>query len=593
MKENYLSNNNEDNNNINENEEENKEEEEPEIDEDNNDNPEDSILFCHDRFCTSIPEIYFDENSSLVYLFCNRNKKKEKHKYCLNINEYLKNNNLLSNTKLKKIEKNKKDLDDNIIKDIEGMINKIKHQKKHLEKITNVFNDLIRNIVDDYTFLLQNKLSSLIFQKKIINTYINCPEDINAIKNFQSLSNYMNNISISTFLELEKCSKTEINNNNKEKEKRDNITNIKDTLKRVSNLSNIFNYFSNTSHKLMSVNNNILDRDINRINNMIVLKNGNLCISSDLSVFAIYNLNKDNQRYEQISEIIPIKNCSINYITQLSNELLVCCSKKLIIGELTDEDTKYNIIQTMDEFDNYSTVKVIELSNNYLATYDRGFQINIFTPVYNGDNNNIEYQLIFKRINKGEQLCSLLALPQNDINDVQYVSTSNYHYTTGKNCVKFYSSKKDYQCFDTIYDLSCSDFVNSLIMINKKILAIGIRNSYHFGTSNSNENGIVLIDIKFRQVVTFIESEFPTAMYKLSNDLFVIACNKSNDETDSLVPQKKINFYYIDEDFGSKDNLTYISSINSGTKEFVSSIAECHYYGKLIVSGNSTVRGFQ
>ena len=30
-------------------------------------NFEDSILFCHDRFCTSIPEIYFDENSSLVY----------------------------------------------------------------------------------------------------------------------------------------------------------------------------------------------------------------------------------------------------------------------------------------------------------------------------------------------------------------------------------------------------------------------------------------------------------------------------------------------------------------------------------------------
>ena len=81
-------------------------------------------------------------------------------------------------------------------------------------------------------------------------------------------------------------------------------------------------------------------------------------------------------------------------------------------------------------------------------------------PIYNGDNNlNIEYQLIFKRINKGEQLCSLLALPLNDEKDVQYVSTSNYHKSTGKNCVKFYSSKKDYQNFDTIYDLSCSDFV--------------------------------------------------------------------------------------------------------------------------------------
>ena len=91
-------------------------------------------------------------------------------------------------------------------------------------------------------------------------------------------------------------------------------------------------------------------------------------------------------------------------ITQLSNELLVCCSKKLIIGELTEDDTKYNIIQQIDEFDNYNVVKVIELSNKYLATYDRGFQISIFTPIYNGDNNNIEYQLIFNKINKGIML---------------------------------------------------------------------------------------------------------------------------------------------------------------------------------------------
>ena len=79
----------------------------------------------------------------------------------------------------------------------------------------------------------------------------------------------------------------------------------------------------------------------------------------------------------------------------------------------------------------------------------------------------------------------------------------------------------------------------------------------------------------------------------LNNDLFVIASNKANDENDSLVPQKKINFYFIDEIHGSKDCLTYISPINSGTKDFISSIAESEFFGKLIVSGNSSVRGFQ
>ena len=587
MIESKSSNNKDDINNLKENEEE-----EQEINDDN-ENFEDSILFCHDRFCTSIPEIYFDENSSLVYLFCNKNEKNEKHKYCLNIKQYLKSNILLSENKLKKIEKNKNDLSEKIKQDIMDMKNKISYQKKHLEKITNDFNDLIHKIVDDFTFLLQNKLSSLIFQKQIINTYINFPNDLNANKNFQNLSNYMNSISISNFLVLEKCCKKETNNDNKEKEKTTKI-NLKNILQRISNLSDIFKYFSNTSHQLMTLNNNTLDRDITRINNMIVLKNGNLCFSSDLGQFAIYKLNKEIERYELISEITPIKNSSINYITQLSNELLVCCTKKLIIGELIDDDTKYNIYQKIDEFDNFGVVKVIELSNNYLATYDRGFEINIFMPIYNGDNNlNIEYQLIFKRINKGEQLCSLLALPLNDEKDVQYVSTSNYHKSTGKNCVKFYSSKKDYQNFDTIYDLSCSDFVNSLLMINEKVLAVGIRNSYPFEYSNSYGNGIALININLRQIITFIESEFPTAMNKLNNDLFVIASNKASDENEPLVPQKKLNFYYIDEVYGSKDCLIFISSINSGTKDFVYSIGECESLGKLIASGNVNVRAFQ
>jgi hypothetical protein len=93
--------------NSNEENTDNIKEEEPEMLDDENENFEDSLLFCHDRFCTSIPEIYFDENSSLAYLFCNKNEKNEKHKYCLNIKNYLKNNILLNETKLKKVKINK------------------------------------------------------------------------------------------------------------------------------------------------------------------------------------------------------------------------------------------------------------------------------------------------------------------------------------------------------------------------------------------------------------------------------------------------------------------------------------------------------
>ena len=455
--------NNDENENINNlNEEE--ENEEIELNDDNEENIEKSILFCYDSFCTCIPEIYFDENSSLVYLFCNKNQKKEKHKYCLDIQKYLKSNILSLDKKLRNFKRTKLDLNEKIKQDISDMKNKIAYQKKQLEKITNDFNDLIHNIIDDFTFLLQNKLRSLIFQKAIINTYINCPNDFNAIKNFKNLENYMNNISISKFLILDKCNK-ESSNNNKNKEYKSKNPNIKDILKRANKLSNLFNYFSETTHKLMSINKTTIDNELRRINNMLMLQDGNLCFSSDFGEFVIFKLNKEIEKYEKISEITPIKNSSINYITQLSNELLVCCSKKLIIGELTEDDTKYNIIQQIDEFDNYNIVKVIELSNKYLATYDRGFQISIFTPIYNGESNNIEYQLIFNKINKGEQLCSLLALPQKDNNDIQYISTSNSHYSNGNGCVRFYSSKYNYKSFDAIYDdLNCSVYVNSLLI---------------------------------------------------------------------------------------------------------------------------------
>ena len=581
--------NNDENENINNSNEE-EENEEIELNDDNEENIEKSILFCYDSFCTCIPEIYFDENSSLVYLFCNKNQKKEKHKYCLDIQKYLKSNIFSLDKKLRNFKRTKFDLNEKIKQDISDMKNKIAYQKKQLEKITNDFNDLIHNIIDDFTFLLQNKLRSLIFQKAIINTYINCPNDFNAIKNFKNLENYMNNISISKFLILDKCNK-ESSNNNKNKENKSKNPNIKDILNRANKLSNLFNYFSETTHKLMSINKTTIDNELRRINNMLMLQDGNLCFSSDFGEFVIFKLNKEIEKYEKISEITPIKNSSINYITQLSNELLVCCSKKLIIGELTEDDTKYNIIQQIDEFDNYNIVKVIELSNKYLATYDRGFQISIFTPIYNGESNNIEYQLIFNKINKGEQLCSLLALPQKDNNDVQYISTSNSHYSNGNGCVRFYSSKYNYKSFDAIYDdLNCSIYVNSLLMINKKILAVGIKNNNAFDLS---KDGIALIDINFRQIVTFIQSEYPNAIYKLNNDLFVVACNNSKDENDTFISQKKFNFYYIDEISGSNDSLVYISSIHSGTNEFVHSFCESEDCEKLIASGNLNVKAFQ
>jgi hypothetical protein len=139
------------------------------------------------------------------------------------------------------------------------------------------------------------------------------------------------------------------------------VNNLKNILERIKTLSKIFNYFDNTSHNIMSINKRKNVIDVGRVNNLCVLKNGNLCFSSDFGAVNIYKYNNKINNFELVNKIIPLKNILVNYVTQLSNELLVCCSKKLIIGKLKNNDSEYEIHQLIDEFDNFNIVKVIEL----------------------------------------------------------------------------------------------------------------------------------------------------------------------------------------------------------------------------------------
>jgi hypothetical protein len=332
---------------------------------------------------------------------------------------------------------------------------------------------------------------------------------------------------------------------------------------------------------------------MNGINNLCILKSGNLCFSSDLGTINIYTYNKNINNFELLNKLTPSKNNLINYVTQLSNELLLCCSKTLIIGKLKNYDKEFEIYQKINEFDNFNIVKVIELTNNYLVTYDRGFQISVFKPIISKENKSqVEYQLIYNKINKGEQIYSLLALPQNksNANDIQYISTSNTYSSYGNSCLRFYSSKNNYQNFDTIYGLNCSRYVDSLLMINDTILCLGIQET----SLLSPLNGIALVDINLRQIVTFIEEDYPTSFYKLSNDLIVVAFNKSSYNDIELIPGKKINFYYIDDTNKNNNNeLIYINSINSGIKNFIYSFGELDNFGELIIVGNQDVKVFQ
>ena len=102
-------------------------------------------------------------------------------------------------------------------------------------------------------------------------------------------------------------------------------------------------------------------------------------------------------------------------------------------------------------------------------------------------------------------------------------------------------------------------------------------------------NGIALVDINIRQIVTFIEEEYPTAIYKLKNDLIAIAINKSSFDEGELIPAKKINFYYVD----NANDIVFINSINSGMKNYICSFGELVNLGELIIVGSQITSIFQ
>ena len=580
--------------------------EENNISDDENENNYDynkqNILLCPNKNCNSIPEIYFEENSSMVYLFCNNSKKKEKHKYYIPLKKYLHDNTIMSSSKLKDEEEKElqeinRSLPDELNQEIEDMRNKIKLQKKYLENLTNIFNSLIRKIVNDYTCLLENKLSISLLEKKIIYTFLKYHTDKNAIKNYQNLSNFLQNMPIPNNTILNNDENNAYNNNiinNNNEEKMDNgeeyigknqnplLNKMKNILERIKTLSKIFNYFENTSHHLMSINKRKKIIELG-INNLCILKNGNICFSSDFGEINIYKYNKKINNFEFVNKLKPLKNNIINYVTQLSNELLVCCSKKLIIGRLVNNDQDFEVYQLIDEFDNFYIVKVIELTNNYLATYDRGYQISVFKQYLNNEN-KIEYQLLYNKINKGEHIYSLFSLPLNKNNIAQFISTSSNFSTNGSNCLRFYSSENHYKNFDTIYDLNCCRCIDSVIILNNKILCVGVDTS-----SLSSLNGIALININTRQIVTFIQAEIPTAIYKLKNDLIAVAINKSSSDEGELIPEKKINFFY----FNGNNELIFINSVNSGMKSSICSFGELNNLDELIVVGNQITNVFQ
>ena len=91
------------------------------------------------------------------------------------------------------------------------------------------------------------------------------------------------------------------------------------------------------------------------------------------------------------------------------------------------------------------------------------------------------------------------------------VSTSNTTLAGGKNCLRFWVFK-DFINIKTLNNLTCSTGNSSIVKYNEKILLVSLEKIHYFANKGrdkskdlNNINGIEVIDLKYLEVVQYIE----------------------------------------------------------------------------------------
>ena len=443
-----------------------------------------------------------------------------------------------------------------ICNDLEIFLN---NQKNEMEKIKNLFYELIKKYKEEFDNIFDKLYKYVFFEESILKYSINNIYHMSSIKNikhiielnfYENISNlnkvkfnfeelnstidknpifekidkvfkYIENIYVKS---NEKISKEIIEKNNFNiyyanifKEKENNIEKInksefnemKEKIKRIKFEFNLYK---------------ILNEHNAEIRNIISLNNG-LFISSSLDgILKIFNsltgeciLSMNEPYGDQICQTIKLKPIKDNnkldktYILLLSRHLIFLRLNNDILFNKKDEDINnenldmIEVLQTIDNNGIYIS-QGIQLFNSDIITYNDNNEIKIYklnpqTQTYLLHNYNINLNLI--------EFCSLLEIKPNI-----FASSSNKHLDNGENILKIFDLDKNELNSKLnkdiiIKNLNCSTGRDSLCMIQKnKILAVGLQYFNDKVDKNKNINyvdGIAIIDINIYQVIQIIE----------------------------------------------------------------------------------------
>ena len=318
------------------------------------------------------------------------------------------------------------------------------------------------------------------------------------------------------------------------------------------------NYSALSFRKKSKINNDIpkvvrsLNDNRKEIMNMILLHDGNFCTSSWDGSIKIF----DSKTFKILLIIDDQNNDDVCYVNQLNDDSIILCSVKIYKYRLYNNDTKYTLQTTLGGYKDY-IIKVIELKDDTLVSCDWEYNIKIWKRISHNDNDKIQYQLIKSDLNSGEHLCSICP-----VNDYEFACSSNSHLEKGNDVLRFFDS--NYEINFNIYDISCSELVDTLCQLNKQFFCVALQK-----WKNNQIKGLAIIDMYEKRIFKIIKGDSMTCLTKLSNNI-LLSGGRDNIEKQSYIHLWK--FYEdgsLSEEYDvcteQKDAITSIIQLDDGT----------------------------
>ena len=465
--------------------------------------------------------------------------------------------------------------------------------KKNLNKANLIFEEYILKIKKIWNKIYNNQNRLIEYKLKIIDTYTQIENNYNAINNLNQIFDQMKFIN-KTFDFINQVILNE---------------STKDIIKKINDIFKIKNYgnsnmdemnieevfvenrnnnlnSSSSTQKQFAIVKTMINVKMNENTNNTLLKEYLICgLSSGIlkiydtspkfifkkNIYLNYNkegfccnkeinylveINKDNNSIDQ-------NNINEEYIKKKNKLYLLICSTDLDIVEISNNFENYCFIQKIGEANCiYDKADFISQGNyNYILAYSTWLT---FFNVYEKNKNNESYNLLTK-LNDSEEVC--VGFIESSSNDkyIEILCASCNETNENFNLIFYKIFHEEKFNSKNNKKIKVPSFINEqdcLLKINSNMAALIIGNyiNDYLNYENTNDvgkniNGILLIDLINKQILSIIESDYYISkIFLISGGLLVY---NSKERKINILKYYNQNGKYIEIDLNQKSKFFF------------------------------------